>query len=268
MLRIAKKSALVSACLVLAIVRLKYPDAKVDAVTVWLVVIGAVVLLLPSDITAVQRAIRRVKVGDTEIELAPLSVEATRMKIAAEVADGEESATEASERSTAPPNAPDLTPPPVRARPSVVTEDEPKIDHRATYMLAEELVLRKLEAEWGVPIQRNVKLTSHASRIGVADGVATVGDELRVVEVKFVRARAAIHARLNDLGYRAERLMSVLRERGRVRFTAVVVVSSTEDLELVRTSASRLFQDFAWLDVRVYAFSELSQEFGVTARVP
>ncbi len=46
---------MVAACLALAAIRLRYPDAKVDAITVWLLAIaGAVLLLTGLALAAVQ----------------------------------------------------------------------------------------------------------------------------------------------------------------------------------------------------------------------
>lgn len=63
-----KRVLIAFACMAFALVRLKYPDAKVDSVTVWLLGIAAAMFLLP-EAQALLPYIKRVKVGDTEIEL-------------------------------------------------------------------------------------------------------------------------------------------------------------------------------------------------------
>lgn len=56
-------------CLSLAVIRILKPDAIIDGNTVWLLVIAVVVMIGP-DLKVLIPFIKRIKIGDTEIELA------------------------------------------------------------------------------------------------------------------------------------------------------------------------------------------------------
>lgn len=56
-------------CLLLAVIRIFKPDAVIDGNTVWLLVIAVVVIIGP-DLKVLIPFIKRIKIGDTEIELA------------------------------------------------------------------------------------------------------------------------------------------------------------------------------------------------------
>jgi len=55
-------------CLGFAVLRIVFPDAQVDAVSVWLLAIAAAMFVLP-EVQSVLPYIKRLRVGDTEIEL-------------------------------------------------------------------------------------------------------------------------------------------------------------------------------------------------------
>lgn len=63
-----KRWTMIVICLGFAGVRLIRPDLKVDVITIWLLVIAMVFFLLP-ELRAVTPYIKRIRVGDTEIEL-------------------------------------------------------------------------------------------------------------------------------------------------------------------------------------------------------
>jgi hypothetical protein len=63
-----KRWIVVLFCLALIVARYIYPSVQVDTTTVWLVVIAALAFLLP-DLKAFTPYIKRVKIGDTEVEL-------------------------------------------------------------------------------------------------------------------------------------------------------------------------------------------------------
>lgn len=63
-----KRWLMIVVCLGLVIVRLLRPDLKVDVITVWLLVIATLFFLLP-EMRLMTPYIKRIRVGDTEIEL-------------------------------------------------------------------------------------------------------------------------------------------------------------------------------------------------------
>ena len=63
-----KRWIIVVACLALVTSRLRWPDAKVDTSTVWLLAIAALAFVMP-ELKALAPYIKRIKIGDTEIEL-------------------------------------------------------------------------------------------------------------------------------------------------------------------------------------------------------
>jgi hypothetical protein len=63
-----KRWVVVIFCVVLIVARYIYPTVQVDTTTVWLVIIASLSFLLP-DLKAFTPYIKRVKIGDTEIEL-------------------------------------------------------------------------------------------------------------------------------------------------------------------------------------------------------
>ncbi|HNM37405.1 MAG TPA: hypothetical protein PKI33_10085 [Anaerolineales bacterium] len=63
-----KRWIIVFFCLALIVVRYFYPAVQIDAPTVWLVVIAAIAFLLP-ELKSFTPYIKRVKIGDTEVEL-------------------------------------------------------------------------------------------------------------------------------------------------------------------------------------------------------
>lgn len=69
-----KRAFIALLCLAFAVGHAIVPQATIDAVSVWLIGIAALMFLLP-DLTAVLPYLKRVKVGDTEIELAKLGKE-------------------------------------------------------------------------------------------------------------------------------------------------------------------------------------------------
>lgn len=55
-------------CIALIVARYIYPDVQIDSTTVWLVAIAAIAFLLP-EIKSFTPYIKRVRIGDTEVEL-------------------------------------------------------------------------------------------------------------------------------------------------------------------------------------------------------
>src|SRR5438874_2673186 len=80
-----KRMFIALVCLGFAALRLVFPEAQVDAVSVWLLAIAAAMFMLP-EIQTVLPYIKRLRVGDTEIELVE-KLEKEVAKATASVAD-------------------------------------------------------------------------------------------------------------------------------------------------------------------------------------
>jgi hypothetical protein len=94
-----KRSVIVLCCIALIVARYIYPSVQIDTTTVWLVAIAAIAFLFP-EIKSFTPYIKRVKIGDTEVELKD-EIE----KLGNEVEKAQESA---SQRLTITPMGPDL----------------------------------------------------------------------------------------------------------------------------------------------------------------
>lgn len=136
--------------------------------------------------------------------------------------------------------------------------DVPREDSiRQTYALAEELAIREIEAEFGVPVQRNLAVGR-----SLLDGVATMHGILTAIEVKFVRgrewkrrAREALR-RASDLALPAEMPLLI----------ALVVESvSSEEVEGFSSEYARtlgLWQTGRRRYMKVYDFDQLKTKYG------
>lgn len=132
-----------------------------------------------------------------------------------------------------------------------------EISIRQTYALAEELAIREIETEFGVPVQRNLAVGS-----SLLDGVATMHGILTAIEVKFVRgrewkrrAREALR-RASDLSLPAEMPLLI----------AFVVESvSSEEVEGFSIEYARtlgLWQTGHTRYMKVYDFDKLKTKYG------
>jgi hypothetical protein len=79
-----KRWLILAVCLVLIVARFIWPDAKVDTTTIWLVVIAVLLFVLP-DLKALAPFIKRIKIGEAEVELKDQI-----QKLSSEVAKAEE----------------------------------------------------------------------------------------------------------------------------------------------------------------------------------
>lgn len=63
-----KRWVIIAVCLGLIVARIIRPDMQVDVITIWLIVIAAILFVMP-ELRVVVPYIKRVKIGDTEVEL-------------------------------------------------------------------------------------------------------------------------------------------------------------------------------------------------------
>jgi hypothetical protein len=66
--RVNKRWILVSVCLALVVARIIFPNAQIDIHSIWLIGIAALLFILP-DLKSVAPYIKKIRVGDTELEL-------------------------------------------------------------------------------------------------------------------------------------------------------------------------------------------------------
>ena len=257
----AKRAAVVLGCAGLAAVRLKYPDAKVDAITVWLSVIAAVVLLMPSDVGALLKFIRRIRVGDNEVEFNALTPEEARRKTQEEIGEatteGDPSSSGSAQGSETTGSSAGTASAPSSARETAIRLA------RARGILAVELVLRKLQAEWGIPIQRDVRLGGQGEAV-LVDGVATDGRLIRIVEVKFSSSRKSLRLSAENAMQHVIRALRHLRGKGRIKITVAIVVDWTNDLDGVTSVVEPQIQGVdGRVVLKVFSLEDLAREFGV-----
>ena len=128
---------------------------------------------------------------------------------------------------------------------------------RQDYALAEDLAIREIEAEFGVPVQRNLAV-GHL----LLDGLAPLNGVLTAVEVKFVRGNewrrrareAAVQAASLDL------------PQGMPLMIALVVSgASAADMHTIWSDYTRttgLWQTGRSKNCKVYDFEELKAKYG------
>ena len=130
---------------------------------------------------------------------------------------------------------------------------------RQTYVMAEELALREIEAEFGVPVQRNLAVGS-----ALLDGVAGLHGVLTAIEVKFVRgpewrrrAREAIGQAVYEMRLPAGMPLLV------ALVTEGVPPSETESMrtEFARTFGLWQSGHKAWF--KIYDLAQLKAKYGL-----
>jgi hypothetical protein len=155
-----------------------------------------------------------------------------------------------------------------------VTEDQ-KISyqmlvHRSTqasYMLAEELIFRKLSKEFSTEIQREVKLDSGSAQY-IFDGIVRERGVTTFIEIKFWRKALSASWLFRDVLTRIQKSASLLPEQA-ANFRVLLAVATYEgstsqkriadDIELMK-------RDFPFpIEARLYNLTELEQEFNIGA---
>jgi hypothetical protein len=131
---------------------------------------------------------------------------------------------------------------------------------KSRYLLAEDLVMRKLQAEFGVPIKRQMALGPDAR----FDGLFTKKDSAFGVEVKYL-SRKPLSKDLVGIFQQAVRYVGNLDLN---RFTLILVfVFESEDLmspDVIRTVQGEASLYGEKVVVRLYAFRDLASEFGLS----
>lgn len=134
-------------------------------------------------------------------------------------------------------------------------------DLRSNYLLAEELVFRELEAEFKLPVTRNVRL--YHSNLEL-DGAISSRNQFVVVEIKFTQRpiwSQLVHKALQQISRIAD-AMSI-----KARFLLVIVTQNlTEDQRANEAKKAKKYLEETkhLVELRTYDFDELSRKFGLS----
>lgn len=128
---------------------------------------------------------------------------------------------------------------------------------RSRYYMAEDLALRALQAEIGVPISRALQAGKGFS----VDGFFVKDETPHIVEVKF---RQSLH-NPGDLKPVVERIFYKLKELGwgNARVVLVVVFDTVDQIDRVQARIQKVFRDVADVEVRCYSLEGLMIQFGI-----
>ncbi len=137
---------------------------------------------------------------------------------------------------------------------------------QASYMLAEELIFRKLSKEFSSEIQREVKLGSLGGRY-IFDGIVREKGTTTVIEVKFLRHAMMSSMQLRDTLSRIQESAKLLPNEQTTNFRVLLALASDESnasQERVAAQIDRYRAEFAFpIEVRFYNLAELEREFNV-----
>lgn len=137
---------------------------------------------------------------------------------------------------------------------------------QASYMLAEELIFRKLSKEFSSEIQREVKLGSLGGRY-IFDGIVREKGTTTVIEVKFLRNAMMSSMQLRDTLSRIQDSAKLLPNEQTANFRVLLALASDESnasQERVAAQIDRYRSEFAFpIEVRFYNLAELEREFSV-----
>ncbi|MDP2450135.1 MAG: hypothetical protein Q8M93_01580 [Polaromonas sp.] len=140
----------------------------------------------------------------------------------------------------------------------VATESGRAAVMQSRYFQAEDLVLRSLQAEYGVPVNRQVT----AGRDGGFDGLFLANGRTNVVEVKYFAGRGRSPA----VRMSVQRLTAAIREYGweNTQIILALVFENAEDVKSVREMLSSAFSgNDVPVVLRVFTMDQLREQFGV-----
>lgn len=129
------------------------------------------------------------------------------------------------------------------------------------YFQAEDLVLRAIQSEYGVPMHRQVT----AGRDSGFDGVFTSGGKTNVVEVKYIAPKGK-SPRMRESIHRLTKIIEQYRWQN-TQIILALVFESQEDVKHQAEILSIGFSDNAVPVIpRVFTMAELEAKFGVRGR--
>jgi hypothetical protein len=139
-------------------------------------------------------------------------------------------------------------------------QDAPQrlVNTRARYFQAEDLVLRALQAEYGVAVSRQV---TAGADMGF-DGVFITSGRLNVVEVKLVRN---MRSAASNIEKSVERIAGAIQRYGwrNAQIILAIVSESEDELSTVKDMSERFANNPIPVVVRCYSLSDLQKRFGI-----
>jgi hypothetical protein len=134
----------------------------------------------------------------------------------------------------------------------------------ARVILAEDLVMRELSAEYGVNIQRQVGL---GRDIGV-DGMFAKGGEGFGIEVKFFRHSKNVRNVIDSLRQVLDHISRTGWRRFNFILAAVIDDTKTERVDLIKQQIEKSVTDIEMnVEIRFFIFSELAEKYGAALSV-
>lgn len=216
----------------------------------WVGLIGGIVWRYHKQIHALLEAIREriesgsgIKAGPFELasQMQPQDPEQQKKKLAQEMSEASE------DRASGEASVSPLTLPPGE-------------DLQTRYTLAEDLALRAIQAEYGVPIGRHLQIGLDLQ----IDGFFTRGGMAHIVEVRYTHRPYSVH----HLQQIVDRILGSISRHGWKNVKAIVAIVYGDDSIDVEKDTERLLRSLggckARVDIRCFGFQQLAHEFGVS----
>jgi hypothetical protein len=129
------------------------------------------------------------------------------------------------------------------------------------YKLAEKLVLNKIEKDFGVFIERNMKMEFENIKYEF-DGIIRKGEKLTAIEVKYMRKKNAWNrSQWDNLSYKLNKLFDSFSEEQKNEFTLIFAVVTDEmQSEMYKFLQDRLNLEKFNIIIQVYDFDTLINE--------
>ena len=155
-----------------------------------------------------------------------------------------------------------------KTKPDISYQTFVRRSRQASYMLAEELIFRKLASEFSSEIQREVKLGTLGGRY-IFDGIVRDKGATTVIEVKFVRGDFVPSMHFRETLVRIQEAIKLLPKEQSSNFRVLLAIASDEvgtTQERAAPQIERISIDFHFpIDVRYFSLVELEREFNVGA---
>lgn len=223
---------------------------------IWPVLIGLLVILFKKQIRAfLDVMIDRVKAG-ASIKAGPLEIGSVEVQTTAQQAarlETEVKQTAESEQTS----ESSATPESVETQPETASIEAPKNEElKSAYVVAEDLALREIQAEFNAPLVRNVSITGEQF-----DGFLAA-DQQHLIEVKFFR----LPAKIKTADRMAAKFGASLFRLGARSVRGILAIVFDTDVDIAHerqkfvSAAAR--NSSIPIDVRIYLFADLRTKYG------
>jgi hypothetical protein len=139
---------------------------------------------------------------------------------------------------------------------------------QASYMLAEELIFRKLSPEYSSQIQREVKLGTLGGKY-IFDGIVRDKGVTTVIEVKFLRSGLAPSMYFRNTFHKIQESVKLLPAEQTANLRVLLAVATDEGStrqERIAAQIDRFRGEFPFpIEVRFYSLTDLEREFKTEA---